>query len=128
VLYVGAAGNGNAAKLAVNTLLAIYTQGLAEAITLAKSNGIRPEDFMTLINNGALSNVYTKIKGDAILQDQYKAAFALRHMVKDLGLAQQIGLDTPLGTATAATFSEAAGRWSDDDLIAVYKHIETLRK
>ncbi|MES2268324.1 MAG: NAD(P)-dependent oxidoreductase [Bacteroidota bacterium] len=121
---VGEVGSGNAAKLAINTLLSFYTQGLAEAIILAKNNGIAPETLLNLIVNAAIANPYTKIKGDAIVNDNFKAAFSLNNIVKDLKLSRDIGLTTPLGEAALKTFEAASANFGDDDLIAVYKYLE----
>lgn len=121
---VGDTGAGNAAKLAINTLLSFYTQGLAEAIILAKNNGIEPATLLNLIGNAAIANPYTKIKGDAIVNDNFKAAFSLKNIVKDLKLSQDIGLTTPLGQAALKTFEAAAEKHGDEDLIAIYKYLD----
>lgn len=122
-LRVGDHGAGNAAKLAINTLLALHAQGLAEAILFAKNQGIAPNDLLTLLNESALANVFMKIKGDAILQDNYKAAFALKHMVKDLRLAKDAGINTPLAKAVTVSFEKAAPKFGDEDVIAINKHL-----
>ena len=96
-LLVGSTGAGNMAKLAINILLAFHAQGLAESVLFARRNNIKTEDMITLINNSAMSNVFAKIKGDAIIQNNYKAAFALKNIAKDLRLAKGEGLATPLG-------------------------------
>ena len=86
-LHVGDTGAGNAAKpLHINVLLGIQAQGLAEAVVFAGQNGIKTEDFFTLVNNGAMGNVFIKIKAEAILQNDYRPAFALKHIAKDLRL------------------------------------------
>lgn len=123
-VHLGETGAGNTAKLAINTLLAIHAQGLAEAVLLARNNGIQPEALLNLLNNGALANPFMKIKGDAIINDNYQAAFSLNNIVKDLGLARDIGLATPLGEATLATYSAAASKHGQEDLIAVIKGLE----
>ncbi|RFZ92017.1 NAD(P)-dependent oxidoreductase [Mucilaginibacter conchicola] len=122
-LNVGDTGAGNAAKLAINTLLSFYTQGLAEAVILAKNNGIKPEILLELLGNGAIANPYTKIKGNAIVNDNFTAAFSLKNIVKDLKLSRDIGLTTPLGETTLATFEAASAKHGDEDLIAVYKYL-----
>lgn len=123
-LRVGESGAGNTAKLAVNILLAFHAQGLAEAIVFANKNGITTEDLMTIINNSALGNVFGKIKGDAIINDNYNAAFALKHIAKDLRLAKAEGLDTPLGNSVYKTFQEAESVFGDEDIISVIKQIK----
>jgi 3-hydroxyisobutyrate dehydrogenase-like beta-hydroxyacid dehydrogenase len=43
----------------------------------------------------ALGNGITNIKANSILNDNY-ASFPLKHLVKDLRLAKEAGLDSPL--------------------------------
>ena len=123
-LRVGNTGAGNSAKLAVNTMLAIMSQGLAEVVLFAKDNAIQPDDLLNIIGNSAMGNVYMKIKGDAILQSNYRAAFALKHIAKDLRLARQIGLKSPLGVTVSKTFQDAEAEYGDEDIISVIKKLE----
>ncbi|RWY55575.1 NAD(P)-dependent oxidoreductase [Mucilaginibacter gilvus] len=120
---IGEVGAGNVAKLAINTLLSIHAQGLAEAVVLAKQNGIAAEILLNLLNNGALANPFMKIKGEAILNDNYAAAFSLNNIVKDLKLAQNIGLSSPLGEAALVTYIAAQAKYGEEDLIAVIKEV-----
>jgi 3-hydroxyisobutyrate dehydrogenase len=122
-LHVGDTGAGNTAKLAINILLSFYAQGLAEAVVFGRQNGIKTEDLITMIGNSAMGNVFTKIKGDAILQNNYKAAFALKHIAKDLRLAKEAGLKTPMGEAAFQTFQKAEPVLGEEDIIAIIKHI-----
>ncbi|WP_406825592.1 NAD(P)-dependent oxidoreductase [Pedobacter sp. KACC 23697] len=121
---LGDTGAGNVAKLAINSLLALYTQGLAETVVFANQQGIKTEDLLNLVNNGAIANTFTKIKGDAIIANNYKPAFALKHIVKDLNLAKAIGLDSPLAKTALNTFEAATAKYGEEDLISVIKHIK----
>jgi 3-hydroxyisobutyrate dehydrogenase len=121
VLRVGDAGAGNTAKLAMNLLLGIYAQGLAEATLFAQKHGIETKDFLNIFNNSALGNVFGKIKGDAILQDNFKAAFALKLIAKDLRLAKAEGWNTPLAETTWQSFEQAEPRFGDQDIIAILR-------
>ncbi|GLU53677.1 NAD(P)-dependent oxidoreductase [Dyadobacter frigoris] len=123
-IRVGDSGAGNSAKLAVNTLLGFHAQGLAEAVIFANKNGISTEDLMTVINNSAIGNVFGKIKGEAIINDNYQAAFALKHIAKDLRLAKAEGLDTPLGETVYKTFQQAESGFGEEDIIAVIKQLK----
>jgi 3-hydroxyisobutyrate dehydrogenase len=123
VLRVGETGAGNTAKLAINVLLGIHAQGLAEAMLFAGRHGVREEDFATIVNNSALSNVFAKIKGDAILKENYQAAFALKHIAKDLRLAKAEGLDTPLAETAYKTYQAAEPTLGEEDIIAVIKAV-----
>jgi len=122
-LLVGETGAGNSAKLAINTLLSFHAQGLAETVLFAQEKGIKTEDMLSIINNSALGNIFTKIKGDAILNDNYKAAFALKHIAKDLRLAKAEGLNSPLSKIAYQTFQEAEAKHGEEDIIAVIKQI-----
>jgi len=127
-LLVGGTGAGNTAKLAINTLLAFYAQGLAEAVVFARQNDIKTKDLITIINNSAMANVFTKIKGDAVMQHNFNAAFALKHIAKDLRLAKDKGLSTPMGEAAFKTFQQAEPVWGDEDIISIIKYVSSLSK
>jgi len=122
-MLVGETGAGNTAKLVINTLLGIHAQGLAEAVVFATQNGISGRDLMTLINNSALGSPFIKIKGDAIVNNQFDALFALSNVAKDLRLAKEIGLSTPLGSVAYQTFQNAEPAYGNMDIIAVYKQV-----
>ncbi|MCZ4221770.1 NAD(P)-dependent oxidoreductase [Pedobacter rhodius] len=123
-MHIGENGAGNNAKLAINSLLALYAQGLAETVLFANQQGVKTEDLLNLINNAAIGNIFTKIKGDAILQDNYKAAFALKHIVKDLGLAKAEGLSSPLGSVAFEVYKNAAAQHGEEDIISVIKALK----
>jgi 3-hydroxyisobutyrate dehydrogenase len=123
-MLIGDNGAGNTAKLAINTLLAFHAQGLAEAVVFAQQHDIKTADLITLINNSALGNVFIKIKGDAIINENYKAAFALKHIAKDLRLAKDEGLNTPLAEVTYQTFQQAEATLGNEDIIAIIKQIK----
>jgi 3-hydroxyisobutyrate dehydrogenase len=124
VLHLGPTGNGNRAKLAMNTLLGFYAQGLAETFLFARQHGLRAEDLQTLIANSAMGNVFSKIKGEAIIEDNYQAAFALKLLAKDLRLAKAEGLRTPLADTVYQTFQQAEPALGEQDVIAIIKHLE----
>ena len=122
-LHVGDTGAGNTAKLAINVLLGFHAQGLAEATLFARQHGIKTEDFMTIFNNSAMGNVFGRIKGDAIIADNYKPAFALKLIAKDLRLAHAEGLGTPLAETSFKTFQQAEREFGDLDIIGVIKQV-----
>jgi 3-hydroxyisobutyrate dehydrogenase len=117
---VGAPGKASSAKLAINYLLGINLQGLAETILFAEQNGVRKEDMLSIINEGACGNGITNIKANSILNDSYPAAFALKHLVKDLRLAKEAGLDSPLITPLYNSYEAAQKEGlGDEDVMAI---------
>lgn len=122
-LRVGPTGAGNTAKLAMNTLLGFQAQGLAEAVRFAQQHGLATADLLALIKSSALASTFINIKGDAILNENYQAAFALKLLAKDLRLAKAEGLDSPLANVVHQTFQEAEPTTGDEDVIAILKYL-----
>jgi 3-hydroxyisobutyrate dehydrogenase len=117
---VGEPGKASSAKLAINYLLGLNLQGLAETIIFAEKNGVRKEDMLSIINEGACGNGITNIKTTSILNDSYPAAFALKHLVKDLRLAKEAGLDSPLITPLYNSYETAQKEGlGDEDVMAI---------
>lgn len=123
-IHLGENGKANVAKLAVNLFLGIVTQGLAEAVVFAEKNGLPADQLLPIINAGAIGSGLTKLKTDNIIHKDFKAAFALKLLAKDIGLATASGMDTPIGKSLAATLKGAvdAGH-GEEDMIAVLKYL-----
>ena len=107
----------------MNLLLAFHAQGLAEAVVFARQNEIKTTDLITLINNSAMGNAMSKTKGEAIIQNNYKAAFALKNIAKDLRLAKAEGLETPMGETAYKSFQQALPALGEEEMIAIIKSI-----
>jgi len=124
-ILTGPVGTGAAAKLAVNYLLGLTLQGLAETVQFAKANGVKTEDMLTIINEGAVGSGITKLKSPAILKGEFPAAFALKHLAKDLRLAKEQGLAAPLSTPLYESFKQAQGAGlGEEDVMAIYKYLD----
>lgn len=123
-LHLGDAGKGSSAKVAINYLLGINIQALAETVLFAEQSGISKENMLTIINEGAVGNMLIKLKTPSILEDKYPPAFALKYIVKDLKLAKGAGLNSPLSDPLLETFSTAEKEGlGDEDLMAVIKQL-----
>ena len=124
-VHVGGAGVGSSAKLAINYLLGLNLQGLAETVLFAEKNGVSKQDMLTIINEGACGNGITKLKSAAILNNDYPAAFALKHLVKDLNLAKDAGLNSPLINPLADTYNAAQKEGlGEEDVMAIMKYLQ----
>jgi len=122
---LGDQGAGSAAKLGINLLLAFNVQGLSEAVLFAQGNGIAPKDMLAIINESALANGITRLKADNILNNNFQAAFALKHLAKDLRLAREQGLHTPAGLVIENEFREALGSGlGDQDIISILNFLK----
>jgi len=116
IVHAGGAGNGQAAKICNNMMLAISMIGVSEGFMLAKRLGL---DFQKLFDvastssgqSWALTN-YCPVPGPVPTSPanrDYQAGFTAAMMLKDLLLAQQaanaVGASTPLGASAAQLFT-----------------------
>lgn len=123
-LLMGAAGVGSAAKLSINYLLGLNLQGLAETVLFAEKNGVSKEAMLTIVNEGACGNGITKLKTASILNNDFPAAFALKHLVKDLRLAKEAGLDSPLICPLYSSYEKAFQEGlGNEDVMAIIKSV-----
>ncbi|MCL5130034.1 NAD(P)-dependent oxidoreductase [Algibacter sp. L4_22] len=122
--HLGAIGVGSSAKLAINYLLGLNLQGLAETVLFAEKNGVSREDMLAIVNEGACGNGITKLKSSSIINNSFPAAFALKHLVKDLRLAKEAGLDAPLINPLFDSFNHAHDMGlGNEDVMAIMKSL-----
>ncbi|AWX54578.1 MULTISPECIES: NAD(P)-dependent oxidoreductase [Brevibacillus] len=123
--YLGPNGAGTSAKLAINLLLGITVQGVSETLLFARSLGIGTEQMLDIISESAVGTPLIRGKAASILADDYPAAFALKHMAKDLRLANEAGVSTPLAESVNATYRHALEEGLGElDLMAILRHLE----
>ncbi|MBY0088943.1 NAD(P)-dependent oxidoreductase [Brevibacillus brevis] len=122
--YLGPNGAGTSAKLAINLLLGITVQGVSETLLFARSLGIGTEQMLDIISESAVGTPLIRGKAASILADDYPAAFALKHMAKDLRLAHEAGVSTPLAESVNATYRHALESGLGElDLMAILRHL-----
>lgn len=122
--HVGGNGQGIAAKLAINYFLSTLYQGLAETVLFSQSLGISRTDMLEIINESASGSGATKVKTPLLVNEDYKAAFALDLMLKDVLLAQEAGADYPLTKPLIETYSTAQKEgFGEQDVIAVINYL-----
>ncbi|MFV9511482.1 NAD(P)-dependent oxidoreductase [Tepidibacillus sp. LV47] len=132
--YLGENGAGSNAKLAINSMLGIYIQGLAETVLFAERAGIPRETMLEIVKLSAVGAPIVNIKTASIIEDQYPAAFALKHATKDLRLAmekaKEMDIQFPLIEKTASTYQAAlAAGLGELDLMAILTYItQELKK
>ncbi|MED4583455.1 NAD(P)-dependent oxidoreductase [Brevibacillus choshinensis] len=124
-LHLGPNGAGTSAKLAINLLLGITVQGVSETLLFARSLGISTDQMLNIISESAVGTPLVRGKAASILADDYPAAFALKHMAKDLRLASEAGVSTPLAESANASYRHALENGLGDlDLMAIIKDLE----
>jgi len=124
-VYFGKVGNGSAAKLVINQLLAITGQGIAEALLFAERAGLDQENVFDMITNSGMNTGLFQTKIEMFRSKNFPSAFMMELMNKDLGLISQetrgLLLDLPLTSKAAATYSSAIENgFAKMDMAAVY--------
>lgn len=124
-IYLGESGAAASAKLALNYLLGLTLQGIAETVLFAQNNGIKAEDMLGIINASVMANAMTKGKASVILSSEFPSDSALKHLVKDLRLAGEQGLQSPLFPQLLLSFENAMeSGLGDEDVMAIYKYLQ----
>ena len=128
ILYLGAVGNGARMKLVVNMIMGGMMASFCEGLALGRKAGLAHADILDVLDAGALANPLFRLKGAAIGQGSFAAAFPLKHMQKDLRLALALGdeLAQPLPSAAAANEAYKKARQlglGDEDFAALFKAV-----
>jgi 3-hydroxyisobutyrate dehydrogenase len=126
--YMGSNGKGLDAKLAVNLMLGITLQGMAEALLVAEKAGLKRDTFLQMITNTAVCSPILQSKLDSYRTESFPASFALKHMNKDLGLAMKYAYQNqcalPLTSTAHTTYTAAEGSGKGElDVAAIFLQI-----
>jgi 3-hydroxyisobutyrate dehydrogenase-like beta-hydroxyacid dehydrogenase len=111
-VLLGPSGAGAAMKLAVNAMIAVTNESLAETLALAERFGIARERAYDVLAGGALASPFVLYKRGAFINpDTEPVAFTTALMRKDLSLAQDLaaglGVRLPAAAAAADMLNEA---------------------
>ena len=129
--HVGPNGAAAAMKLAVNIVIGVTMQVLAESVVLAEQAGIARETAIEVLSNSAVASPFLKYKAPQLLEPLGPAAFTTSLMQKDFTLALEMARDVGVPLPTTATANEiltmARGLgFGDHDFAAVTDVIKRL--
>lgn len=119
VIHVGDTGAGHAAKALNNLLSATHLMATNEALIVGARFGIEPEVLNAAINvssgrSGSTENKMPRF----ILSGTFDSGFSSALLAKDIGiataLAQEIGIDAPIGRAVQEWWVRLAGQIPPD--------------
>ncbi|MGE4527727.1 MAG: NAD(P)-dependent oxidoreductase [Rhodospirillaceae bacterium] len=122
--HFGPAGAGARAKLAVNMVLGLTLQALAEAVVLGEKSGLSRDMLLEMLGEAAVASPIVKLKLPAIAAGNFSAAFPLKHMAKDFRLAVAEAAEVGAVLPITATAKESYGRaethgFGDLDIMAI---------
>jgi 3-hydroxyisobutyrate dehydrogenase-like beta-hydroxyacid dehydrogenase len=108
--HLGPNGAGQTIKLAMNAILALQVEALAEAIALVKAAGLQPEKLVEVMQSSMARSGVLDVKSQNLLKGDYTPSFPLRLMLKDidlaLDLAKQVGVTLPATAAAQRTYGQ----------------------
>jgi 3-hydroxyisobutyrate dehydrogenase len=90
ITLCGEIGSGQGVKMCNQILASLYMVGLCEAMQLAKQQGIDPNLIVEVCSTGAAGSWALSNLGTKIINNDYEPGFAIKHIVKDLRLVQEI--------------------------------------
>jgi 3-hydroxyisobutyrate dehydrogenase len=127
VFHVGSPEQAAALKLALNVLVFTMVENIAEAITLARAQGVDPELVLEALSRGTgvRAPIYLG-RGRMIVDGDFAPRATVELARKDLALivaaARQLGLRLPLTEAAQVVFERAgAAKLDHEDMAAVAK-------
>ncbi len=104
--HVGPNGAAASLKLAVNIVIGVTMQVLAESVVLAERAGVAPEIAVEVLSNSAVASPLLKYKSAQLLQPLGATAFTTSMMQKDLTMALQMAREVGVPLPTTATANE----------------------
>jgi 2-hydroxy-3-oxopropionate reductase len=127
--HLGPPGAGQTVKLAMNLLLALEVDALAEALALAQAGGVAGERVVEVMQSSMGRAPVLDVKAPMLLEHNYPPSFPLRLMHKDLvlamDLAKQLGVSLPAGSAAREVYGKILSSAREDlDYAAIGRYWE----
>lgn len=129
IVHAGPVGMGTALKLCMNLIVAQMTTALCEAVSLAEAQLLNPEKIFDVIRESpALNCGYFKIKEKPILERDFRPAFSLANMLKDVRYMDKTGtaagVELTVTKSVRALMEKALGRGlAGEDLVSLIQVI-----
>ena len=131
--YMGPAGNGGRAKLAINHLLGLNRLVLAEGLVFAERLGLDPKSFLDVARQSAAYSQVMDIKGPKMVSGDYTPQGFIHQSLKDFKLiveqAGKRGQEMPLASLNAEVLQACLTRGEGErDNSAVIEEIRRRKK
>ena len=118
IFLLGPTGAGQTVKLAMNLILALQVDALAEALALVNTEGVPGERLIEVLQSSMARAGVLDVKAPFMLKNEFPPSFPLRLMHKDMRLALELakrhGLNLPAAAASYSTY-DAVKKSSTDD-------------
>lgn len=128
IYHTGDIGSGSAIKLINQYMVGIHTQATAEALIMGEEMGVDSDLLFEILNSSfGQSRILERHYTQFVAQGQFQAGFALKLLLKDLNLANEMNksreLSLPLGDSVVQIIKTAANNeeFENLDMSAMYK-------
>jgi 2-hydroxy-3-oxopropionate reductase len=115
---LGPNGAGQTVKLAMNLLLALQVEALAESLTIVTKAGLPGERLIEVMQSSMARAAVLDVKAPQMLKDDYPPSFPLRLMHKDVRLAVELakkeGVRLPAAEAAYSTYTAVKDAAKED--------------
>jgi 3-hydroxyisobutyrate dehydrogenase-like beta-hydroxyacid dehydrogenase len=124
IMKIGELGQATAIKIATNMVTAASVQATAEALALVQALGLPLEKFVEAMKGNASHSTTLAMKMPKMIKRDFEPHFSIKHMLKDMQIANQLGLShyLDLGVTAAARdqlLEQMQWGYGDDDFSAV---------
>jgi 3-hydroxyisobutyrate dehydrogenase-like beta-hydroxyacid dehydrogenase len=118
IFLLGPNGAGQTVKLAMNLILALEVDALAEALALVTSAGVVGERLVEVLQSSMGRSGLLDVKAPLMLKNEFPPSFPLRLMHKDMRLALELarkqGVTLPAAAAAYTTYDAVKDASKDD--------------
>jgi 3-hydroxyisobutyrate dehydrogenase-like beta-hydroxyacid dehydrogenase len=126
IIEIGAIGQATVVKLATNIVTSASVQALAEGLAIINAAGIPSEKFVEALQNNASYSKTLSMKLPKMIEGNFEPHFALKHMLKDMKIASQLGLShhLELAVTTAARdrlLEQEQRNYSEEDFSVIVR-------
>lgn len=133
VKYIGESGLGSTMKICHNMLVGQIQNGVNEMMVLANELGIDWKTFEESIAIGGGKNLYLESKAENIGKGDFKTAFSIENMYKDITIANRLidslDLELPGTGVIGKVYNEAIEKKiGKEDFSATYKIVKGKSK
>jgi 3-hydroxyisobutyrate dehydrogenase-like beta-hydroxyacid dehydrogenase len=88
--FVGETEEARYLKLVLNALVGATSALLAEALAMGRKGGLGVAEMMDVIGQSAVASPLLQYKRDAVVNDSYAPAFAVKQIMKDLDIIAEV--------------------------------------
>ncbi len=131
IVHVGDHGAGQVAKACNQIVVSVTIQGVSEALTFARRNGVDAAKVRDALMGGSASSKILEVHGKRMLDNDFKPGFKVKLHQKDLRIvmedAHQLGLALPAAAMVAQHLNALMGSGDGElDSAAIMKVIERM--